>query len=84
MQASGEFEICESGSLVVSGKIRQVEEQVPIKSPVESGETSYELTSSDVYKELRLRGYDYGPDFRGIHRADIDGRLLTCHKGNVA
>ena len=76
MQASGEFEICESGSLVVSGKIHHIEEQIPIKPSVESEETSYELMSSDVYKELRLRGYDYGPDFRGIHRADIDGGMI--------
>ena len=31
------------------------------------------LTSSDIYKELRVRGYDYGPTFQGLIEASSDG-----------
>lgn len=31
------------------------------------------LSRDDVYKELRLRGYDYGPTFQGIIGADNFG-----------
>ncbi|KAB0396042.1 hypothetical protein E2I00_012922, partial [Balaenoptera physalus] len=37
------------------------------------------LSQSDVYKELRLRGYNYGPHFQGILEANLEGntgRLL--------
>ena len=84
---SGQFEITENRTVVASGRIsipplaitsdaaaaaaaadddddvaRQVIEPLP-------------LNSDDVYKELRLRGYDYGPAFRGIHSANVTGRL---------
>lgn len=68
MAASGVFELCESGAQVVSGRIMiQSEPVVPI--PVAPGRICrdlLELTAGDVYKELRLRGYDYGPTFQGI------------------
>lgn len=42
-------------------------------SPPESTPVSH-LTQAEVYKELRLRGYDYGPQFQGIYEASLEGR----------
>jgi fatty acid synthase, animal type len=71
---SGKFEICEGGSLAVSGNIRVPENIVPEElssDPIESDtESGLQLEKGDVYKELRLRGYDYDGIFRGINRTD--------------
>ena len=74
---SGQFEVLESGSLVVSGVVSMPSDPV-LQIPVcETTETDSEhliaLTAGDVYKELRLRGYDYGPTFQGIHSANNEG-----------
>lgn len=70
---SGAFEICEGGSLAVSGTITIPEnidhEEIPLEPLVPSTVTK-ELAKGDVYKELRLRGYDYGDIFRGILSSD--------------
>lgn len=73
MMGTGEFEICEGGALSVSGFITVPSELPTDPKQLEHTETVYELNSADIYKELRLRGYDYGPDFRGILRTDITG-----------
>ncbi|KAK2587686.1 hypothetical protein KPH14_003803 [Odynerus spinipes] len=77
---SGEFEICESGSVAVTGKIRRPDniekEQLdlpPITPTKEAG--LLDLTTKDIYKELRLRGYDYTGIFQGITKADNRGRV---------
>jgi len=71
MGGSGDFEVCESGAQVVSGKIIIPTEPVPTipvsKRPTNSEEPNViQLLSEDIYKELRLRGYDYGPTFQGV------------------
>ncbi|GFV70810.1 hypothetical protein TNCV_1947201 [Trichonephila clavipes] len=38
------------------------------------------LDASDVYKELRLRGYEYGPKFQGIIGADVEVGDLDSQK----
>jgi len=75
--ASGRFEIIENESVAVSGHISILTE--PGMS-VEDGPTAVlddrplPLNSDDIYKELRLRGYDYGPSFHGILSADGTGK----------
>ena len=74
---SGQFEVLESGSLVVSVLVSVPNDPV-LQIPVcERSETDNKhliaLTGGDVYKELRLRGYDYGPTFQGIHSANNEG-----------
>ncbi|XP_069122700.1 fatty acid synthase-like [Argopecten irradians] len=79
METTGEFEISENSTLVVSGRISTPEETNQTTDRTPCDHTGTILTSSDIYKELRLRGYDYGPGFRGILQADItgvEGRLL--------
>ncbi|EDW02934.1 fatty acid synthase [Drosophila grimshawi] len=80
-QGNNTFEICEGSSLVVSGKLRLVtnvqQEQVDVAGlPGSAGVTK--LYTKDVYKELRLRGYEYTGIFQGILDVDIaavTGRL---------
>lgn len=71
---SGKFEICEGGSLAVSGVIRVPEnienEELPLDALDYDKKCGLMLDRSDVYKELRLRGYDYGGLFRGITKTD--------------
>nr|XP_033193891.1 fatty acid synthase [Bombus vancouverensis nearcticus] len=81
---TGDFEICESGSVVVTGTV-SVPENVDkmllnIPAPIVKNEsTVVELKTADVYKELRLRGYNYTGTFQGIkivHNGGVSGRLL--------
>lgn len=80
-EGSGEFEICEGGSVAVSGKIAVPEDitkemiNLPDQTPIPESEDILNLNTSDVYKELRLRGYDYEGIFRGI--VDADNRAVT-------
>ncbi|TMW54903.1 hypothetical protein DOY81_000136, partial [Sarcophaga bullata] len=70
---TGNFEICEGGSLAVSGKITIPEdiekEELPLDA-VPASTLGKELNTNDAYKELRLRGYDYSGLFRGIIKTD--------------
>lgn len=71
---TGAFEICEAGSLAVSGKISVVEnvasEELPLQD-LDAENTFMDLKLNDIYKELRLRGYDYDGEFRGIVSSDM-------------
>lgn len=75
--ASGEFELKESNQIVASGQIRAsnaVEKELLnlIPSKTKSGKF-LPLKSADIYKELRLKGYDYKEPFRGIKSIDNIG-----------
>ncbi|KAH8036444.1 hypothetical protein HPB51_000546 [Rhipicephalus microplus] len=78
MRASGDFEVCEAGTVAASGRIRTAEkgekllEKEPPGPPAET--VTYELQADDIYKELRLRGYEYYGSFRGIIKADLNTR----------
>lgn len=71
---SGRFEVSEAGSVVVSGHVYESATAYEISecTKVSEGE-ELRLDSGDVYKELRLRGYDYGPTFQGIQAASGSG-----------
>ncbi|CAG9857586.1 unnamed protein product [Phyllotreta striolata] len=75
---SGRFEISEGGSLVVSGKMfinkDGNEPLAPLRPPPPADKV---VTSKDIYKELRLRGYNYSGGFRGLRDARIDGTAST-------
>ena len=74
LESTGTFEISESDTLVCSGYISMLTSSIDTNDNYHTEE--FPLTSSDVYKELRLRGYDYGPDFRGIVRTNIEGKYM--------
>lgn len=68
---SGNFEICEGGSLVVSGRIHVWDggEKCPL-DPVAQDNSLPVLKKEDIYKEFRLRGYDYSGLFRSLSESD--------------
>ncbi|KAL1501269.1 hypothetical protein ABEB36_006624 [Hypothenemus hampei] len=75
---SGEFEVVESNVAVVTGRIKYVlkDELTDIPLPTDiskSKETS--MTSKDIYKELRIRGYNYKGKFRGIQECDASVQM---------
>ncbi|KAK8766017.1 hypothetical protein V5799_007198 [Amblyomma americanum] len=76
MQASGEFEISEGGTLAVSGRIRRAEEgqQVLDKDPQgPPAETAVnKLDAEDFYEELRLRGYERQGKFQAVLEIDFE------------
>lgn len=78
LEGSGEFEVHEGGSVAVAGYIRtpeDVNQEILPLDPISVPEkpTNIPLNTSDSYKELRLRGYDYYGKFRGIKTCDNKG-----------
>lgn len=82
--ATGEFEVCEGGTMVASGEVSTPykslhtldDESKCILSPRKSAKsTGPDLKADEVYREFRLRGYEYGPKFCGILQAAGNGNL---------
>lgn len=72
---SGDFEISEHKTAVMSGNVKIVKNGVPLKD-ISQFITSNELTimdTKDFYKELRLRGYNYGGIFKSVVEIRSDG-----------
>lgn len=76
-EGTGNFEICEAATVAVSGKIRVSEDierdqlKLPPPSiPSANNKDVLPLNTDDVYKELRLRGYEYKGIFQGIKTCD--------------
>uniref|UniRef100_A0AAQ5YJU9 Fatty acid synthase n=1 Tax=Amphiprion ocellaris TaxID=80972 RepID=A0AAQ5YJU9_AMPOC len=80
MPATNKFEVSENGNLAVSGKVSILEDaaldsfhsQINRESAKDS-DPKMKLKSLDIYKELRLRGYDYGKTFQGILESNNTG-----------
>ncbi|XP_030371512.1 fatty acid synthase [Scaptodrosophila lebanonensis] len=71
---TGHFEITESGSLVVTGQIREIENPTIPKAYSFQKESQFPMVSkTGFYKELKLRGYHYNGAFRAVHKARSDG-----------
>ncbi|KAL4113184.1 hypothetical protein QTP88_016854 [Uroleucon formosanum] len=72
--SSGEFELKESDTIVASGQISTSttigNEFLKLAKPKNKKPQYLPLDSADVYKELRLKGYDYNGPFRGIQKID--------------
>uniref|UniRef100_G1RUY3 Fatty acid synthase n=1 Tax=Nomascus leucogenys TaxID=61853 RepID=G1RUY3_NOMLE len=78
LEASRAFEVSENGNLIVSGKVYQWDDPDPRlfdlpESPTPNPAEPLFLAQAEVYRELRLRGYDYGPHFQGILEASLEG-----------
>lgn len=83
LEGSGEFEVCEGGGVVVSGVVRLSDEHAAERlapadlpaspAPADADADLLTLDTNDVYKELRLRGYNYSGIFRGIRASNSDG-----------
>ncbi|XP_045464695.1 fatty acid synthase-like [Harmonia axyridis] len=85
-KSTGAFELCEGGSLVQSGKISVLENMDKIgisKFSSSPTKTDLPLLGEDIYKDLLLRGYEYGHNFKGIiksNNAASEGEILWCGK----
>lgn len=78
-KGSGNFEVVEGGAPIVTGRIYvpdDINKESVNMPPLEESPSDPEmlpLGSRDVYKELRLRGYNYKGLFRGITYANNQG-----------
>ena len=75
---SSKFEIIEKDNVIVTGIVR-----IPVNIEDENVCTTFidrddndeeEMNSKDIYKELKLRGYQYTDAFRGLKSASITGK----------
>ncbi|KAG5865371.1 Fatty acid synthase, partial [Gonioctena quinquepunctata] len=82
-RTSGFFEIIESDSAVMTGKIYVVEgndssQTETLSYSNQSKNSNLQMKTKDIYEELRLRGYNYKGGFRNIMECDIsatEGRI---------
>ncbi|XP_071318722.1 fatty acid synthase [Trachinotus anak] len=81
MPATNRFEVSENGNLAVSGKVSLLEDaaldsfrsQISQRAANNDSDPKMKLTAHDIYKELRLRGYDYKKTFQGILESNNAG-----------
>ena len=78
MPSNGQFTITEGGSPCVTGFIARPEDPsidalASVIQPKDIGQLV--MTPKEIYKELRVRGYDYGPTFQGLTEARSDGSI---------
>ncbi|KYQ50077.1 Fatty acid synthase, partial [Trachymyrmex zeteki] len=77
IQRDGKFEITEGDSVVVTGTVYEAlnpeQEMIPINILSENYDEDEDMTARDIYKELKLRGYQYRGLFRGLKSASISG-----------
>ncbi|XP_036143548.1 fatty acid synthase [Monomorium pharaonis] len=80
IQKDGKFEIIEGKSIVVTGRIKlsNPDQEMTSTDTLPENEEEEYLTARDIYKELKLRGYQYSGWFRGLHSASISG-----NKGHI-
>ncbi|XP_063218658.1 fatty acid synthase-like [Bacillus rossius redtenbacheri] len=89
-KCSGNFEIVEGGVAIVTGRCyvpkAPSEEMADLEAPEPVDAGLIELSRRDVYKELRLRGYNYSGLFRSIISADNLGKSgkIQWHNNWVA
>uniref|UniRef100_A0A8C2GMU5 Fatty acid synthase n=1 Tax=Cyprinus carpio TaxID=7962 RepID=A0A8C2GMU5_CYPCA len=87
MPATNRFEVSENGNLAVSGKVSVLEDagldafHAELNKPmaVDKEDPKLLLKAGDIYKELRLRGYDYGKTFQGILESNNAGDYGKLH-----
>ncbi|XP_017771571.1 PREDICTED: fatty acid synthase-like [Nicrophorus vespilloides] len=76
-KGSGNFEIVEGGSVVVTGRIVEGNENEDWNKLATTMDNSNEIKLShrDIYKELRLRGYNYKGEFRALQECNLDASI---------
>ncbi|XP_031331261.1 fatty acid synthase-like isoform X1 [Photinus pyralis] len=72
-KTTGAFEVAESGVVVVTGRMRTVSKSdSPMLCAPITGRNELRLDKTDIYKELKLRGYNYSGLFRGVDSCALD------------
>lgn len=79
--SNGNFVVMEGDALVAAGRIRVANEESTMQLAdlqirhvgAKFDEDPFVLNTTDVYKDYLLRGYDYGNEFRCIHKATLSG-----------
>jgi fatty acid synthase len=84
-KGSGNFEVFEGGAAVVSGTVRVPDNVSHEKASLEffefqTSDDLLELSSQDIYKELRLHGYKYHGDICGLVSLDSSGECLVRYR----
>lgn len=71
---TGNFEVSEGNTSIVTGIIREVQDVEPLTHlpPIEPSDFSV-MKQDDFYKELKIRGYQYSGLFKSIIEARADG-----------
>jgi fatty acid synthase len=80
-KGTGNFEVAEGGAVVVSGTVELLENISHETASLEffepqTSDDLLQLSSQDIYKELRLRGYNYQGDFCGLVSLNNSGECL--------
>ena len=75
----------EGGAAVVSGRVRVPDNVSHERASLEyfepqTSDDLLELSSRDIYKELRLRGYNYHGDFCGLVSLDNSSECLIRNR----
>lgn len=76
MEVTGYFEVWESASLVCSGNVSVTEKETVREAetrPIFDKNKLGLLDKKEVYKECRIKGYDYNGEFQGIVSANVEG-----------
>ena len=76
-EKTGRFEVKEREVVAVHGFITlapDFEGQLPDFIPEKSSDDVFEIKSKDLYKELRVRGYDYEDFFTPVRHVTSDGK----------
>lgn len=72
--SSGNFEIIEGNSLVASGEVHEWRNvSSPDSPPSYECDRDNSISGADVYNELKMSGYEYGPSFQRILEIDMNG-----------
>ena len=89
--ASGKFEVSDEGcNIIVTGHVTTGSDDDSNVNTADliatanenAGNGEMRLSMKDVYLELHLRGYNYGPAFQVIHETNLDGVEYFCPKNS--
>ncbi|XP_024893233.1 fatty acid synthase-like [Temnothorax curvispinosus] len=75
-EGTNRFEITEGDNAIVTGTVRipnNIENEKISANLAEYIDDDEEMNAKDIYKELRLRGYQYTGAFRGLQSASVSG-----------
>ncbi|XP_067015128.2 fatty acid synthase isoform X2 [Anabrus simplex] len=73
-KGSGNFEVSDSNIIIASGRVYIPEDVSKESLPLSPPETQDgQLTSKDIYKRFKMRGYNYSGEFCSLVTSDLNG-----------